>query len=248
MANPHHTRASTVAVYWHCLQRSVYVGAELNRSHLVFVPDAWNRLTLSLRGPSLRLYLLGWIGLITRRLRCSIREMPTRPRIFVSASHGSQLMRSPLSKMVFWLLLAWSDPLTLINCLCERRFISLNTKRISANKMNSVIFSCLTQLVTLQLNQIKSKEPPPVKFSLCKFFLLFLSQLLLDLFHCIACFGHWVLWSNLTEGGCPRGVMVKAMDCGIVIREFVLQSRYYVHFRANTLGKGMNPLILPAMG
>ena len=49
-------------------------------------------------------------------------------------------------------------------------------------------------------------------------------------------------------GGCPRGVMVKAMDCGIVVSEFVLQSRYYVHFRANTLGKGMNPLILPAMG
>ena len=48
--------------------------------------------------------------------------------------------------------------------------------------------------------------------------------------------------------GCPRGVMVKAMSCGIVVREFVLQSHYYVHFRANTLGKGMNPLILPAMG
>ena len=48
--------------------------------------------------------------------------------------------------------------------------------------------------------------------------------------------------------GCPRGVMVKAMDCGIIVREFVLQSRYYVHFQANTLGKGMNPLILPAMG
>ena len=47
----------------------------------------------------------------------------------------------------------------------------------------------------------------------------------------------------------PRGVMVKAMNYGIVVREFVLQSRYYVHFRANTLGKGMNPLILPpAMG
>ncbi len=41
----------------------------------------------------------------------------------------------------------------------------------------------------------------------------------------------------------PRGVMVKSMDCGIVVSEFVLQSRYYVHFRANTLGKGMNPLI-----
>ena len=48
--------------------------------------------------------------------------------------------------------------------------------------------------------------------------------------------------------GCPRGLMVKAMDCGIVVREFVLQSRYNVHFRANTLGKSMNPLILPAMG
>ena len=48
--------------------------------------------------------------------------------------------------------------------------------------------------------------------------------------------------------GCPRGVMVTAMDCGIVVSEFVLQSGYYVHFQANTLGKGMNPLILPAMG
>ena len=48
--------------------------------------------------------------------------------------------------------------------------------------------------------------------------------------------------------GCPHGVIVKAMDCRIVASEFVLQSRYYVHFQANTLGKGMNPLILPAMG
>ena len=48
--------------------------------------------------------------------------------------------------------------------------------------------------------------------------------------------------------GCPRGVMVKAMGSGIVVSEFVLQLRYYVDFRANTLGEGMNPLILPAMG
>ena len=48
--------------------------------------------------------------------------------------------------------------------------------------------------------------------------------------------------------GCPRVVMIKAMDCGIVVSEFILQSRYYVHFWANTLEKGMNPLILPAMG
>ena len=59
-----------------------------------------------------------------------------------------------------------------------------------------------------------------------------------------------ILSDDITKlkGGCPRVEMVKAMDCGIVVREFVLQSRYYVHFRLNTLGKGMNPLILPAMG
>ena len=42
--------------------------------------------------------------------------------------------------------------------------------------------------------------------------------------------------------------MVKAMDCGIVVSEFVLQLRYYVHFLANTRGKGMDPFILPVMG
>ena len=48
--------------------------------------------------------------------------------------------------------------------------------------------------------------------------------------------------------GCPHGVMVKAVYCGIEVSEFVLQSRNYVYFQANTLGKGMNPFILPAMG
>ena len=63
---------------------------------------------------------------------------------------------------------------------------------------------------------------------------------------------HICVWGgvhNFVPINQPRGVMVKAMNCGIVVREFVLQSRYYVHFRANTLGKGMNLLILPpAMG
>ena len=52
----------------------------------------------------------------------------------------------------------------------------------------------------------------------------------------------------LIPGGCPHGVMVKVRDCRIVVSEFIFQSRYYIHFRANTLEKGMNPLILPAMG
>ena len=47
---------------------------------------------------------------------------------------------------------------------------------------------------------------------------------------------------------CPRCVFVKALDCGIVVSKFVLQSHYYVHFQTNTLGKDMNPLIVPVMG
>ena len=37
-------------------------------------------------------------------------------------------------------------------------------------------------------------------------------------------------------------IMVKAMVCEIVAREFELQSRYYVHCRTNTLGKAWNSL------
>ena len=63
-----------------------------------------------------------------------------------------------------------------------------------------------------------------------------------SLVHKITIVNSFSLILSLTlKGGCPRGVMVKAMDCGIVVREFVLQSCYYIHFWANTLGKGMNP-------
>ena len=48
--------------------------------------------------------------------------------------------------------------------------------------------------------------------------------------------------------GYLRSVMVKALDCRIVVSEFEFHSRYYVHFRTNTVGKGMNPFILAAMG
>ena len=53
---------------------------------------------------------------------------------------------------------------------------------------------------------------------------------------------------SVSKRECPRGVMVKAIYCGIVVSKFVHQSRYYVHFRTNTLGKGTKLLILPAMG
>ena len=48
--------------------------------------------------------------------------------------------------------------------------------------------------------------------------------------------------------GCTRSVMVKAMDFGLVVSEFVLQSRSYVHFRANTLGERYEPPYPPSYG
>ena len=39
-----------------------------------------------------------------------------------------------------------------------------------------------------------------------------------------------------------------ATDCGIVVSDMEFQTRYYVHFRTNTQGKGMCLLILLAMG
>ena len=57
-----------------------------------------------------------------------------------------------------------------------------------------------------------------------------------------------VCHSSIVLRRCSRGVMVKAMDNGIIVSKFKVQSPYYVHFWANTLRKGMNPLILLALG
>ena len=42
-----------------------------------------------------------------------------------------------------------------------------------------------------------------------------------------------------------QSLIVKAMDCGIIVSEFELQSNYYVHFMANTLRKGTYELPYP---
>ena len=45
-------------------------------------------------------------------------------------------------------------------------------------------------------------------------------------------------WKYLRRS--PYGIVANELDCNIVVSEFVLQSRYYIHFQTNTLGKGMN--------
>ncbi len=43
-------------------------------------------------------------------------------------------------------------------------------------------------------------------------------------------YNHCIICENLFyTRECPRVVMVKAIDCGIVVSEFVLQLCYYVH-------------------
>ena len=44
-----------------------------------------------------------------------------------------------------------------------------------------------------------------------------------------------------------NGVVAKVPGCDIVVNEFELQSRYIIHFRTNTIGKGINHLISRAM-
>ena len=62
----------------------------------------------------------------------------------------------------------------------------------------------------------------------------------------------WLIWNqtkpNQTKVGYNRGVMVKAKDGWIVISGLELHSRNYVHFRINTLRKGMNSFIRSTMG
>ena len=58
-------------------------------------------------------------------------------------------------------------------------------------------------------------------------------------------YGRWLIYLVGGLNIVTYGVRVKAIDCGIVVSEFELQSCYNVHFRTNTLGKSMNPLILP---
>ena len=45
-----------------------------------------------------------------------------------------------------------------------------------------------------------------------------------------------------------RGVVANVLDCDILVSEFELQLHHNIHFRTNTLEKGMNPIIPVAMG
>ena len=46
---------------------------------------------------------------------------------------------------------------------------------------------------------------------------------------------------DLAVSGRHHGIVVNVLDCDIVVGEFKLRSRDCIHFRTNTLRKGMNP-------
>ena len=41
--------------------------------------------------------------------------------------------------------------------------------------------------------------------------------------------------------------MINVLDSDMVVYRFKLQLHHYIHFQTNTLGKGMNALIFPAI-
>ena len=57
-----------------------------------------------------------------------------------------------------------------------------------------------------------------------------------------------LLFFFLVEGEYSCNVVANVLDYNILFCEFKLQPQYYIHFRTNTLGKGINLLIPPAMG
>ena len=52
---------------------------------------------------------------------------------------------------------------------------------------------------------------------------------------------------TLFIGRVLRAVVDNSLDGDIVVSKFEFQSRYYLHFWTDTLKKGMNSLIPPAM-
>ena len=55
---------------------------------------------------------------------------------------------------------------------------------------------------------------------------------------------HYTTRDTLSGNEIKRGVLANMLDYDIVVSEFELQSHCYIHFQTNTLGKGMNTLIL----
>ena len=58
---------------------------------------------------------------------------------------------------------------------------------------------------------------------------------------------NWLVFVSIFRW-CHSAILVNALDCGIVVSKFKLQSCYYVHFWANTPGKGMKPSYPPSYG
>ena len=50
-----------------------------------------------------------------------------------------------------------------------------------------------------------------------------------------------------SSSGSPRGVMVKELDCVIVVRKFEFRACYYAHFQTNIIWKCVTPFIFPSM-
>ena len=71
----------------------------------------------------------------------------------------------------------------------------------------------------------------------------YVDNIFLDSNTIITAMKNWV--TSTSAGRISHSIIVKVLDSGL---EFKLQLGYFIHFRTNTLRKGINPLILPVKG
>ena len=138
----------------------------------------------------------------------------------------------------------------LVNILLSMSFILFANNNTTTGYLTD-IFSSYFSINLISIFHISSEPlllPPSIKTALFCFPISPVKLLVLQLYLIV-----WVMTNHQvkqlrTFWRCPHGVMVKVMDGGIVVSEFELQLRYYIHLQTITLGKSMNLLIPPAMG
>ena len=136
-----------------------------------------------------------------------------------------------------------SLPLPLTNSLSLSLFLSLSLL-LNISLSLSV---CLSLSLSLSLSRTLNPPSPPTSFFRFSSFFSFLSFHKSKQIHPLAKTQMSLylptnfLWSyrpthNLFSS--PLGVMANVLDCDIAVKELEPQSRYYVHFWTNILGKG----------
>ena len=135
-------------------------------------------------------------------------------------------MHSIQVSLLFWFVSNGATLKTAICCLCNQQLFHMEsnvcmcTDHIANGHLHKkhIKQHNLFALGKFKLSQIKCKQD--LNSAFCVYF----------------------LWVN------PCDIVANVLECDLIVSEFELQSRYYIHFQTNTLGKHIYPLIHPSYG